>query len=206
MGSKHDHTLCWDCAKATSQDCPWAERGQPVEGWRAKKTKLRFSGELSDSYRVFSCPLFERDAVNGGMKKVGGENDKSNGRGNQSRTTDAVYRMAQSSNSGNLGSGNCPVADRGDRQAWVLSEENRDIIDLAYGILERAVIDWKLLEYGRKEAAMVERGEWVKRDDMVEFFFSKWFHRLCEPLHYSPEEIRAALNIPECARWMSAKS
>ena len=53
---------------------------------------------------------------------------------------------------------------------------------------------------------MVERGEWVKRDDMVEFFFSKWFHRLCEPLHYSPEEIRAALGIPESARWTKAKS
>lgn len=85
--------------------------------------------------------------------------------------------------------------------------EEREIIDLAYGILERAVLDWKLLEYGRKEAAMVERGEWVKRDDMVAFFFSKWFHRLCEPLHYSPEEIRAALNIPECAKtWKTALS
>ena len=205
MGSKYDHTLCWDCAKATSPECPWAESGKPVEGWRAKKTKLRFSGEESDSYRVFSCPLFERDAVKGGMKKVGGENDKGVCRGGKHSATDAVYRMALIANSGNLGSGDSALADCGDRQTRILNE-NRDVIDLAYGVLERAVMDWKLLEYGRKEAAMVERGEWVKRDDMVEFFFSRWFHRLCEPLHYSPEEIRAALGIPESARWTKAKS
>ena len=77
---------------------------------------------------------------------------------------------------------------------------------MAYVILERAVLDWKLLEYGRKEAAMVDKGEWVQREDLVDFFFSKWFSRLCEPLQYTPEEIRAVLNIPEDARWTIKQS
>ena len=203
MGKRHEHTLCWDCAKATSADCPWAESGIPVKGWRARPTDIRFACEHTSSFHVYSCPLFVRDGERGGLKKValGGEtHDKSNGRGDKPCTTDAVYRMAQSVDSGHLGSGNSPVADSRNRKARILSED-RDLIDLAYGVLERAVLDWKALEYGRKESTMLEKTEWVERDELVEFFFSKWFSKLCEPLHYSPEEIRAALKIPEEARW-----
>lgn len=208
MGGRFEHTLCWDCAKATSAECPWAESGTPVPGWKAKKTKLKFSREVSTSFHVKECPLFERDARHGGVDKyvaLGGEtNERSNS--NNGGATDAVYRMAQFLGSGYMGSRNCLVVDCGDRKARVLNSE-REVLDLAYGILERAVMDWKALEYGRKETAMVEKAVWVERSEVVAFFFSKWFARLCEPLHYSPEEIRAALNIPEEARaWMTQSS
>ena len=99
---------------------------------------------------------------------------------------------------GSLGHSNRPVADSQNGGTRVLNPppNDREILNLAYGILEGAVDDWKALDYGRKAEAMVERGEFVKREDMVEFFFSRWFTQLCEPLHYSPEEIREALNIP----------
>ena len=207
MGKRHEHSLCWDCSRASKNGCPWAAEGKPVDGWRARKTTIRFSGEKTDSYHVWSCPLFDRDSERGGLKKValGGDTKNEGSNSNQRGASDAVYRMAQFLGSGNLGSGNRPVVDYRDRQARVLSAE-RDIIELAYVILERAVLDWKLLEYGRKEAAMVDKGEWVQREDLVDFFFSKWFSRLCEPLQYTPEEIRAVLNIPEDARWTIKQS
>ena len=55
-------TLCWHCKWATGKDghCPWASHLVPVEGWDAKKVKLKISaGEYTDSYIVKDCPLFE---------------------------------------------------------------------------------------------------------------------------------------------------
>ena len=210
MGSRYEFSLCWDCALATSAKCPWAESGQPVEGWKVRNTKIRFSrGEITDSYHVYRCPLFVRDAKKGGMEKValGGETNDKGSSSNKHSVTDAVYRMAVASGLGHLGHSDSALANCGDREARILNEPEREVIDLAYGILERAVEDWKALEYGRKESAMIEKGSWVERSEVVGFFFSKWFSRLCEPLHYSPEEIRAALNIPEEAKqWMTKQS
>ena len=198
-------TLCWDCALATSDKCPWADHGEPVPGWGARATKIRHrhgTGDavITNSFHVWRCPLFERDAAKGGREKValGGEtNDKKPG-GNKPSSASAVYRMAITPDSGRVGNSNRPVADSQNGGTRVLNPppNDREILNLAYGILEGAVDDWKALDYGRKAEAMVERGEFVKREDMVEFFFSRWFTQLCEPLHYSPEEIREALNIP----------
>jgi len=201
----HEHTLCWDCANATNNRCSWVDRGEPVEGWRARKTTIRFSGEETKSYCVHYCPLFERDAERGGLKKLplGGEVENEGSSCNQHSAADAVCRMAIVSDSGHLGSGDSPLADYPDRKARLLKDnpQDREVLDLAFGIIEQAVRDWKVLEYGSKESAMVEKGEWIHRKELVEFFFSKWFARLCEPLHYSPEEIRAALHIPEDSLW-----
>lgn len=74
-----DQTLCWDCALATDVDkCPWATNGKPVDGWWAKKNKIRYTtvdmiGKKhtteTDSYTVILCPLFKRDSFRGGMHK-----------------------------------------------------------------------------------------------------------------------------------------
>lgn len=208
--NQNEHTLCLDCALATSDKCPWADHGEPVEGWGARETKIKHrhgTGDavITNSFHVWRCPLFERDAAKGGREKValGGEtNDKKHG-GNKPSSASAVYRMAITPDSGRVGNSNRPVADSQNGGTRVLNPppNDREILDLAYGILEGAVDDWKALDYGRKAEAMVERGEFVKREDMVEFFFSRWFTQLCEPLHYSPEEIREALNIPPDAWW-----
>lgn len=204
------HTLCWDCALATSDKCPWADHGEPVDGWGARATKIKHrhgTGDavITDSFHVWRCPLFERDAERGGMKKValGGETNVKGMCGNKPSSADVVYRMAITSGSGRVGNSNRPVADSQNGGTRVLNPppNDREILNLSYAILESAVEDWKALDYGRKTEAMVEKGEWVKRDETVAFFFSMWFAQLCEPLHYSPEEIRAALNIPPDAWW-----
>lgn len=204
------HTLCWDCKNATNNDCPWADHGEPVPGWGARATKIKHrhgTGDavITDSYHIWRCPLFERDAERGGMKKValGGETNVKGMCGNKPSSASAVYRMAITPDSGRVGNSNRPVADSQNRGTRVLNPppNDREILNLSYAILESAVEDWKALDYGRKTEAMVEKGEWVKRDETVAFFFSQWFSQLCEPLHYSPEEIRAALNIPPDAWW-----
>ena len=208
----HEHTLCWDCANATNNRCPWVDRGEPVEGWRARKTTIRFSGEETKSYCVHYCPFFERDAERGGLKKLplGGEVDQ-HGKNlcrDKLCASAPVGGVVKLSDSRHLGSGDSPLAYYPDRKARLLKDnpQDREVLDLAFGIIEQAVRDWKVLEYGSKESAMVEKGEWIHRKELVEFFFSKWFARLCEPLHYSPEEIRTALYIPEDALWKTRLS
>ena len=206
----NEYTLCWDCALATSDKCPWADHGETVEGWGARATKIKHrhgTGDavITDSFHVWRCPLFERDAAKGGREKValGGEtNDKKHG-GNKPSSASAVYRMAITPCVGGVGNSNRPVADSQNGGTRILKPppNDREILNLSYAILESAVEDWKALDYGRKTEAMAEKGEWVKRDETVAFFFSQWFSLLCEPLHYSPEEIRAALNIPPDAWW-----
>ena len=56
-------TLCWDCGKATGKgDCPWANKFQPVDGWKAKPTTIKMrshpDGEIQ-SYKVIECPLYK---------------------------------------------------------------------------------------------------------------------------------------------------
>lgn len=58
------HTLCWDCAKATGY-CSWSSILEPVKGWTAYPTKAN----TYESYRVTECPEFVRDAYNCGMKR-----------------------------------------------------------------------------------------------------------------------------------------
>jgi hypothetical protein len=72
-----DYTLCWDCANATDFDaCPWSDCGEPVPGWIAKPAPIQFKGRARDgkyqktteSYVVYECPKFKRDAWRGGQK------------------------------------------------------------------------------------------------------------------------------------------
>ena len=67
--------LCWDCKKAdASSNCPWANHFIPVPGWKAipvvrtflntttKRGKIvRFRKELTHTYEIIDCPLFEQD-------------------------------------------------------------------------------------------------------------------------------------------------
>lgn len=71
-------------------------------------------------------------------------------------------------------------------------------MDLAFGIVEQAVRDWKALDYGEK-AEVVMDGVMVSRREVVRFFFSEWFLHLIEHFPYTPRQIRKELNIPEDA-------
>lgn len=54
-------TLCWYCAKATDGNkCPWAY-GKEVDGWTAEETIIDNDGDMTSSYCVIDCPLYEED-------------------------------------------------------------------------------------------------------------------------------------------------
>ena len=55
-------TLCWNCEKATG-GCSWSRDFTPVEGWKAKPTKIKEDGgkTIIDSFIVKKCPEFVAD-------------------------------------------------------------------------------------------------------------------------------------------------
>lgn len=60
-GSKSQQP-CWKCAKATNGLlCPWVMDGSPVKGWTAEKTQIWQGDNFIYSYKIKSCPLFEKD-------------------------------------------------------------------------------------------------------------------------------------------------
>ena len=63
--SNASFTLCWDCSFATG-GCSWSDELKPINGWTAK----RVTKQTQDSYMVYACPLFSRDALNYGRDKL----------------------------------------------------------------------------------------------------------------------------------------
>ena len=58
-------TLCWDCGNATG-GCAWSDFLVPVPGWRAVERHYK----ESMSYKVITCPCFERDSYNYGSVRM----------------------------------------------------------------------------------------------------------------------------------------
>lgn len=57
-GSKD--TLCWYCKNTNAFDCPWfGKNEEPVPGWKATPSTVKYKGQEKPSYRVHECPLFE---------------------------------------------------------------------------------------------------------------------------------------------------
>lgn len=204
-------TLCWDCANATNNFCPWAESGKPVDGWRATPTKIKQNGKVvCDSYHVHSCPMFKRDAEYGGLKKyvshleyvpekpLKGETDE-NSNSNKHNRPDAWDRVVKSNDPSTVGVRDSRLANQRDGETWgALNNVERDPFDLALAIIERYVLDWRALEYGERDFVLVD-GVLVSKEDTLTFFFEPWFYDLCTAIHYTPKQIRKALRIPEDA-------
>ena len=70
QGKKSVPSLCWDCHNSITDGCSWAREFKPVEGWEAKSVKKTSQYNDGISYTVYSCPLFVRDAFNGGTKRL----------------------------------------------------------------------------------------------------------------------------------------
>ena len=75
-GSRHQQTLCWDCANATG-GCSWSNHWEhkPVDGWNAIKTKIKVHNptqneKISTSYIVIDCPEFLRDGEGNGLRRI----------------------------------------------------------------------------------------------------------------------------------------
>lgn len=55
---------CWNCKRACNtagHKCPWADRGEPVEGWKATPTRWKDRDIEIRSYDISECPLFIKD-------------------------------------------------------------------------------------------------------------------------------------------------
>ena len=200
--SKDKSTLCWDCANATNNDCPWVDRGEPVDGWWARHRRISSGWRPYETFCVMRCPMFERDASRGGQtpyKPLKGENGYESGDVNKRGSSAPVGGVAEPVGSVNLDNRDCSVAGKTGRGQGLLSQPNRDTFDLAYYIIERAVEDWKALDYGRRSEVYIDK-EIAERREVLEFFFSRWFAVLCDAaLDYTPQQIRRALRIPEDA-------
>lgn len=63
---KKKETICWDCQ---NYFCSWIANQTPVEGWTAKKKKIKAAGTKGskgqkatiDSYLVLKCPEFTKE-------------------------------------------------------------------------------------------------------------------------------------------------
>ena len=51
--------LCWYCKNAIG-NCSWSRCFEPVKGWTAKPTTIKYDETLTKSYRITECPEFIR--------------------------------------------------------------------------------------------------------------------------------------------------
>lgn len=88
------------------------------------------------------------------------------------------------------------------------NEEDRIFAELAAGIIEQAVLDWKDLDYGKLTRCPGKRDStYIYAYEVESFFKSKWFEHLLSfalPQH-TPQEIRLALKIKEPRRKQNAR-
>lgn len=57
---KGDQTLCWRCENCLG-GCSWSEKFEPVEGWNAERTVIKYFNIETPSFLVRGCPLFIED-------------------------------------------------------------------------------------------------------------------------------------------------
>lgn len=86
----------------------------------------------------------------------------------------------------------------GKRESTSLDDE--DCQTLAEAICERAVEDWKFLDYGLLDEIAFCGGR-IFKSELLEFFFSEWFESLLESFtERTPQNIRRYLKIKESMR------
>lgn len=195
-----EFTLCWDCKNAVYQRCEWTEKFEPVPGWQAVHRQVSKTYFPYDSYRVLYCPKFVRDADRGGQTPYPKEAKNEKPNCDKHCSSCSQRGVVEPLGAGRVDDGRgCLACETGWRQR-VLDQPNRDVFDLAYVTLERAIEDWKALDYGRRAEVMVDK-ELVGRNEVVEFFFSKWFEiLLAATMPYTPKQIRKLIRMPEDAR------
>lgn len=70
MVKKKPDQLCWNCKRAVnceSLTCPWAARGEPIDGWKAEESEFRdrmgSDVKVIKTYCITECPLFIQDRI-----------------------------------------------------------------------------------------------------------------------------------------------
>lgn len=78
-----------------------------------------------------------------------------------------------------------------------IKPEEDEIVELAEAIVERAVEDWKYLEYGQLSKVRCH-GDLLERDELLCFFFSGWFNVLLQSFsERNPSQIREWIRITD---------
>lgn len=102
----------------------------------------------------------------------------------------------------------CPLFDRDSYKGGLeenvfgkrkesISLDDKDIVNIAKAICERAVRDWAILEYGALKTVCTD-GVQIDRFSVLSFFFSRWFTDLLETFSYhTPEQIRRYIKITD---------
>ena len=90
---------------------------------------------------------------------------------------------------------------RPERERSFASVKDAAFYNLACAIIEQAVIDWMLLEYGNLGVTRANN-QYVFRADVESFFKGMWFEELLSYAlpQYTPQEIRSQLHIEEPER------
>jgi len=82
-------------------------------------------------------------------------------------------------------------------KADYLEIDDQDAENLAEAIIERAIEDWKFLEYGNLDNITFS-GSRIKRSELLEFFFSPWFEQLLASFtDIPPNKIREHIKITD---------
>lgn len=55
---KRSSQKCWHCKNVST--CDWGKYGKPIEGWKAKKAKIKYSYTNMETYDIKECPKFEQ--------------------------------------------------------------------------------------------------------------------------------------------------
>lgn len=55
---KRSSQKCWHCKNVAS--CDWGKYGKPIEGWKAKKAKIKSGYLHMETYNIKDCPKFEQ--------------------------------------------------------------------------------------------------------------------------------------------------
>ena len=55
-------TLCWTCQNACG-NCSWSSNLVPVDGWKARNTKVKSHPTYYNSFFVEECPEYSKDKV-----------------------------------------------------------------------------------------------------------------------------------------------
>ena len=77
------------------------------------------------------------------------------------------------------------------------SAENDDIRKLCAAIIHRAVLDWKLLDYGSFEKLMTTENQTIKSETLIAFFHSSLFYEMLSVVSaYTPAQVREILRVP----------
>lgn len=56
--AKRSIQKCWHCKNAAT--CDWGKYGKPIEGWKAKKVKIKEGRTFVETYDIKDCPKFEQ--------------------------------------------------------------------------------------------------------------------------------------------------